>query len=90
MIVTVCLVGLGYFFLAIKSSLYLLQMLVTESHFSCRPSCKTYDTLKACLNLHVASLVAIWVFIVMCGQNESDDTRLSEFYLVSHLPEALL
>lgn len=61
-------VGLGYCFLVIKSGPCL------ESH-SCRPSCKTYDGLKACLNLHVASRVAPGVFVLICGQDESADAK---------------
>lgn len=45
------------------------------------------DTQTACFNLCIASLM---VSVVICGQNESDNTRLPDFCLVSHLPEALL
>lgn len=61
-------VELGYCFLVIKSGPCL------ESH-SCRPSCKTYDGLKACLNLLVASRVVPGVFVLICGQDESADAK---------------
>lgn len=65
-------------------------MLVAESHRTCCSSHQTYDTLKACLNLRVVSLAATLVFVVIYGQNESDDTRSHDSYLLSHLPKAML
>lgn len=47
-----------------------------------RPS---HLTLKACLNLHIVSFAATLVFVVMRGQNESDDSGSHEFY---HVPSA--
>lgn len=63
-------------------SLYLFQMLVSESRFARPSSYQTCDLLKTCLNLRVVSLVATLVFVVICGQNESDDTMSHDSYLV--------
>lgn len=63
----VCRGVCDYCFLALKCSLYLSQMLVTESRFAPCPSCQTYAKLKACPNLRVVSLVAIGVSVVICG-----------------------
>lgn len=62
----VCRGVCDYCFLALKCSLYLWQMLVTESRFAPCPSCQTCATLKACLNLRVVSLAAIGICVVIC------------------------